>query len=254
MSMKSILSLMMVALFSAWLVTACGGGSVSGSGGTGGGGGSNLAVKLDRSVTSALFQTNPEYGHRMVAALSDLLIGEAEAQVVGTIVFIVDSSGAVVASGPVDANGEAFFKVPANDPTDPTDVYSVCLDPTDPLTCVILTAQVTATDGVQVTIGEDPTTGALFVMSEGQGTQVEPDADNIAAFQDPDKAHKTIICHKPNGPHPNTLSVGTESVQDHVGHGDTLGPCPTPAVSSTETTDDGPGNSGNNGNKGGNNT
>lgn len=251
MSIRSIFSLIVVPLLAAWVV-ACGGGSVSGSGG--GGSSFNFTVKLDRSVNSALFQTLPEYRQRTVAALSDLLISKAEAAVEGTIVYILDQDGVtVVASGPVDSNGEAFFKVPANDPGE---FYSVCLESTDPTTCVTLSIQVTDTNGVQVTVGEDDT-GALFVMSEGQGTQVEPDSENIAAFQDPDKEHKTILCHKPNGPSPHTISVATESVQAHLAHGDTLGPCPeTPAISSTEENDDdSPGNSGNkgdNGNKGGN--
>ena len=37
---------------------------------------------------------------------------------------------------------------------------------------------------------------------------------------------KALICHKPNKKGGHTLSVATSAVPAHLGHGDTLGPCP----------------------------
>ena len=46
--------------------------------------------------------------------------------------------------------------------------------------------------------------------------------DHIVLFQDPDKAHKTLVCHKKKF----TISVGTPAAQNgHMSHGDSLGEC-----------------------------
>ncbi len=37
---------------------------------------------------------------------------------------------------------------------------------------------------------------------------------------------KVLVCHKPNGKNPHTLSIAQAAVPAHLGHGDTLGPCP----------------------------
>ena len=39
-------------------------------------------------------------------------------------------------------------------------------------------------------------------------------------------SEKVLICHKPNKRGGHTLSVATSAVPAHLGHGDTLGPCP----------------------------
>jgi hypothetical protein len=34
-----------------------------------------------------------------------------------------------------------------------------------------------------------------------------------------------VICHNPDGPNPQSLSVPPSAVEGHLGHGDVLGPC-----------------------------
>jgi hypothetical protein len=41
---------------------------------------------------------------------------------------------------------------------------------------------------------------------------------------------KFVICHKPGLPAQKTMSLPTDAIPDHVGHGDTLGPCPEPVA------------------------
>ena len=36
---------------------------------------------------------------------------------------------------------------------------------------------------------------------------------------------KVVICHKPGTPAEKTLKVPPQDLQDHIGHGDTIGPC-----------------------------
>jgi hypothetical protein len=38
--------------------------------------------------------------------------------------------------------------------------------------------------------------------------------------------HKVTICHKPGGKNPHTITVARSALPAHLGHGDTLGPCP----------------------------
>ena len=42
----------------------------------------------------------------------------------------------------------------------------------------------------------------------------------------PSEGEKVLVCHKPNGKNPHTLSLPQSAVPAHLGHGDTLGPCP----------------------------
>jgi len=37
---------------------------------------------------------------------------------------------------------------------------------------------------------------------------------------------KVIVCHKPNSKNPHTLTISRSALPAHLGHGDTLGPCP----------------------------
>ena len=41
-------------------------------------------------------------------------------------------------------------------------------------------------------------------------------------------AEKVTICHKPNGPDPQTLEVSVNALPAHLAHGDTLSPCNGP--------------------------
>lgn len=39
-------------------------------------------------------------------------------------------------------------------------------------------------------------------------------------------ASQITICHKPNGPNPQTMTIPESDLPGHLGHGDTIGPCP----------------------------
>lgn len=39
-------------------------------------------------------------------------------------------------------------------------------------------------------------------------------------------ASQVTICHKPNGPNPQTMTIPESDLPGHLGHGDTIGPCP----------------------------
>lgn len=41
------------------------------------------------------------------------------------------------------------------------------------------------------------------------------------------KGHKVVICHKPDGENPHTITVSENAVDAHLAHGDSLGPCPS---------------------------
>jgi len=41
----------------------------------------------------------------------------------------------------------------------------------------------------------------------------------------PSEGEKVLVCHKP-GKNQHTLSISASAVLAHLGHGDTLGPCP----------------------------
>ena len=38
---------------------------------------------------------------------------------------------------------------------------------------------------------------------------------------------RVVVCHKPGTPAQKTMTLPEPAVQAHLGHGDTLGPCPT---------------------------
>lgn len=39
-------------------------------------------------------------------------------------------------------------------------------------------------------------------------------------------ASQVTICHKPNGPNPQTMTIPESDLPGHLGHGDSIGPCP----------------------------
>jgi len=41
----------------------------------------------------------------------------------------------------------------------------------------------------------------------------------------PGEGEKVLVCHKP-GKNAHTLSISASALPAHLGHGDTLGPCP----------------------------
>lgn len=59
--------------------------------------------------------------------------------------------------------------------------------------------------------------GQLVIV---QITVLDDDSDTSAGGE------KALVCHKPDKKGGHTLSISTSAVPAHLGHGDTLGPCP----------------------------
>lgn len=242
MRLRTTISLLIVAAFGASLA-ACGGGSVSSGGGSGSGGSgasSSLVVQAPQNAGVGDFQQ--ERRHTSLAAIvSDFFISDALAQE-GETVFLLDADGNVVATGVADGSGQAVIPVNSGE-------YVICIGTTDPENCTV----------EPVSVGDDEVVVATLAL-EGEtlilvGVEVERAQDNIVAFQDPDNAHKTLVCHKGKF----TISVGTPAAQKgHMAHGDSLGECPPDEPEQTAETEEfgtsggGNGNQGNNGNRGNN--
>lgn len=254
MKLKTAISLIVIAAFGAGLA-ACGGGSVStgGAGGTGGtGASSSLVVKAPQTADAFDFQSTPQQGSRLASAISEFLISNALAQA-GEDVYLLDSEGDLVATGVTDGSGQVIFPVSAGD-------YFICIGAPSLLTgvCTETTQAVGDDQVVIVTLGtdlvpsdEDPAVEEEVLIISS--VVVESAADNIVAFQDPEAAHKTLVCHKGKF----TISVGTPAAQNgHMAHGDSLGACPANELDQSaegDSLDDNGGNNGNNGNGNGNN-
>jgi len=197
-------------------LTACGGGSVSSGGGGAGGGtraSSSLVVQVDDNRRAAAFQQERAGERSLATIISELLVRNAIAQTAGVTIY-VDGE----AAGTTDADGQAVIPLDAG-------TYEVCVvDPTVPEYCTTVSV---APDSVVVVSDVDVTedTDGTVTVSYGAIT-TESAEENIAAFEDPNNPVKTIICHE-TGAGQFTLSVGTPAVIDgHLGHGDSLGPCP----------------------------
>lgn len=214
MNMKSLLSLMLIALFGAGLV-ACGGGSSSGGAGGGSGSSANLVVKVNGGTAS--FQSGGQ-ATRVAAFISDFLIEQAKASAPeGHLVEVYDD-GMVIASGVTDASGEVALAVP---PNDPDESYFVCFDGAMPPDC----PTVVVDDGM-VVVATATQNGDSWQLTQ-ENVVTAPEEDHLEAFQDADQAGNIIICHVPPG-NPDaahTLSIGQPAWQAHESHGDYLGPC-----------------------------
>jgi len=240
MNIRTVLALLVLAVSGTGLV-ACGGGSAS-SGGSSGSDGSNLVVKVSDANTAYLHRSH-EQGNRFAALISNFLISEAKALAAGGhTVTVWDSTGTtLIATGTTDDSGEVGFIV------DPGASYSVCFDE---VSC-FPTPTVGTGEVIVVNATQDPITLDWVLLQEGVTT--EPAADNLALFEDPNHVGKIIICHNHDKNNPHEISVSPSALQAHLNHGDELGDCPDPqvtTVSGTEETDDGKGNNGNNGNNG----
>jgi len=255
MKLKNAIPFVVIAAFGAGL-TACGGGSVSTGGAGGGTGGtgatSSIVVQTPRTASADRFYGSPQQGNRLAAAISEFLIRAAMAQA-GENVTLIDGDGNETTLQ-TNADGQAIFPVGPGD-------YTVCFgDPSVPTNCVLV-EDVEEDQVVVATLGIDDKDTATTDDDEVVLLSAEADdaIDNIVAFQDPDAAHKTLVCHKDKF----TISVGTPAAQNgHMAHGDSLGECAsdddtdtddTDSVTTTSEDDDsGPGNSGNKGNNGSN--
>jgi hypothetical protein len=193
-------------------LAACGGGSVS-SGGAGSGGGSertsSLVVQVGNDARTAAVRAGHSGRQSIAAVAAGLIMRNAMAQTADVPIYV---DGAQVAT--TDAGGSAVIPLAAG-------TYELCiLDPAVPQNCATVTVEPDS-----VVVVSDVNIDEEGIVTFGPVT-TELATDNIAAFQDPDNAVKTIICHQ-TGAGQFTISVATPAVIDgHLGHGDTLGACP----------------------------
>jgi len=221
--MTRMIMVLAAVVFTAGGLAACGGGSVStGAAGSGGGGAttSSLVVQVNDQRTAAV--RHEQAGERSLAAvISELLVRNALAQTAGVPIFIDGTQVAVT-----DATGSAVIPLPAG-------TYEVCiLDPTPVETnCRSVTVE---SDSVVVLSGVEVNETDTGEMVTNLGTlSTERAVDNVVAFQDPDNANKTLICHR-SAVKQFTISVGTPAaLTGHQAHGDSLGPCPIDAADNT---------------------
>ena len=164
----------------------------------------------------------------------------------GYRVTVWDSTGNFVAEGTTEFSGEVGFIV------DPDASYTVCFEsmPQDAQNNCFPTPTVETGEVIVVTASDDG--NGNWVLEEG-GIATEPAADNLALFEDTNHAGKVIVCHNVGKNNPHVISISPSAVPAHLDHGDELGDCldpPVTTVSGTEETNDGKGNNGNNGNNG----
>ncbi|MDZ7842994.1 MAG: hypothetical protein U5R46_19575 [Gammaproteobacteria bacterium] len=237
MKLRFAISIFIIAVFGAGLA-ACGGGSVStgGGSGTGGTGGANssLVIQAPQTAHAPGFQGGTREDSRLASRISEFLISSALAQS-GEEVYLLDESGDLVATGTTDGSGQVIFPVSSGS-------YFICIGEADldNGTCTAETQDVGDNEVVVVTLeveGETDTDPGVLMISS---VSVERAEDNIVAFQDPDNANKTLVCHKAGPFKQFTISVGTPAaLTGHMAHGDTLGPCPDETeVSEDDASDD----------------
>lgn len=262
MKLKNAIPFLVIAAFGAGL-TACGGGSVSTGGAGGGTGGtgatSSLVLQAPQTASAEEFQGGAQQGTSLASTISEFLISSALAQVGETVYLLDATDNSLVAEGTTDGSGQVIFAVSSGDyivcigSSDPTSPDATCTDPTTSPLVVDEDQVVVATLGVE---GDGVTEPETLVITS---TSVEDAEDNIVAFQDPDNANKTLVCHKDKF----VISVGTPAAQNgHMAHGDSLvapgseDQCgnndtdDTDTLSTSGDDDSGPGNSGNRGNRG----
>lgn len=237
MKLRFAISIFIIAAFGAGLA-ACGGGSVSTGGGSGGGGAgganSSLVIQAPQTAHAPGFQGGAREDSSLASRISEFLISSALAQI-GEEVYLLDESGNLVATGTTDGSGQVVFPVSSGS-------YFICIGEPDLTTgtCTAETQTVGENEVVVVTLGVEGATdtdpGVLVITS----VAVESAEDNIVAFQDPDNANKTLVCHKAGPFKQFTISVGTPAAQNgHMAHGDTLGPCPDDTDVSDDDASDG---------------
>lgn len=234
MKHKRLLSLIAVAVLGLGL-SGCGGGSTS-TGAAGGGGGTraaNLIVRVNNSTAG--MQTESQ--NRLASAISDLLARKAYAALAGNDVCVVGTDAEamdVLVCGTTDDSGQVSLSVP------PGSGYQVCVNGTMPEDCTDLGMDVGDSQVVVATVEDGDQ--VMLVSAEVQDAPApsEEPEPTIADFPDPDHPDKkVIICHKPDGNNPHTISVATQAAEHaHLNHGDTPGPCETQSTANNEDEND----------------
>jgi len=88
-----------------------------------------------------------------------------------------------------------------------------------------ITAGESLTDGQVVMAVVCISDDGKFIIAQIVILNVENNGDNGSG--DPSTGgEKVLVCHKPNKKGGHTLSISQSAVPAHLGHGDTLGPCP----------------------------
>ncbi|MFC1665162.1 hypothetical protein ACFL17_05980 [Pseudomonadota bacterium] len=205
-----------VLIVSLILVSGCGESSVSSSVDAASGSTLSSAVVIDVSdatMASLMPRQADPNARRIAAVISQLMIQSAVAVTAGINIYFN-----AVLVGTTDTTGQVV--IPTKE-----DSYIVCLG--DGAEQVCLTSPVVVPpDSVVVISNVDVVDGSIT----SDIPVVEKAQDNIVLFQNADKAHKTLVCHKNRF----TISVGTRAAQDgHMAHGDSLGECPSAAGSAT---------------------
>jgi len=219
-------STVLMALLATLALTACGGGSSSGAdSGSTTEKSSSIVVQLSPNLaTNEDFLQSQDSSTHFTAVVSDLLVRNALAQTAGVKVY-VDR----VEVGQTDSFGNFAVAVLPGP-------HTVCVDdPLDPAKCMDLNV---AADEVVVVSGVDLDVNGILVAG---AITSESAFDNIVLFQDPDKSHKTLVCHKGK-----TISVGTPAaLSGHKVHGDIPGECVGAEQVVNNDTDDGDSSAGN---------
>ncbi len=83
------------------------------------------------------------------------------------------------------------------------------------------TATLTPTATVTPTATETPTVTVTPTETE------TPPSPRVSALNSATNM-RVVICHKPDSPAQKTMALPADAMPDHLGHGDTLGPCPEP--------------------------
>ncbi len=187
-------------------LAACGGGSSSSGGGSSGSDkSSSIVIQLSSNLAMHQNLLQQSQGVSLiVSALSDLFVRNAVAQTAGVKVYVDGSE-----VGETDSVGNFAVAVTSG-------THSVCIDdPNDSDKCM------------DVNVGNDQVLVISGVDLDAEGKLVngmvttESAFDNIVLFQDPDKEHKTLVCHKGK-----TISVGTAAaLTGHMVHGDSPDEC-----------------------------
>lgn len=97
------------------------------------------------------------------------------------------------------------------------DYTGPCLEVT-PTPTATVTPTATETPTVTVTPTETETPPAPRVSTPSPATKV-----------------RVVICHKPDSPAQKTMALPADAIPDHLGHGDTAGPCPEPVAETWAT-------------------
>jgi hypothetical protein len=71
---------------------------------------------------------------------------------------------------------------------------------------------------IMICYDEDMNVTVVYIVVLSSPILPPPPVDN--------GSEKVVVCHKPNSKNPHTIVISSSALPAHLGHGDTLGPCP----------------------------